>query len=232
MFRATSPRVGIRQIGVLVADSTALTGHLIADALRRKDHDLIVSTAEAGEIIATAKSLAPDVTLLSEELHGKPRKGFEVLRELRLALPGSRTVILLNNLERELVVEAFQSGARGVFCRQSPLQLLTRCVHKVYDGQFWISNAQLEFILQTLAQAPASRIINAQGKELLSRREQEVVSWLAGGLSNFAIARQLNLSQNTVKNYLFRIFNKLGVSSRVEAATYAMNQHRHRSNAV
>jgi DNA-binding NarL/FixJ family response regulator len=102
--------------------------------------------------------------------------------------------------------------------------MLTRCVHKVHDGQLWISSAQLEFLLKALAQAPATQIVDTRGMNLLSKREQDVVRWLAEGNTNGEIARELKLSENTVKNYLFKIFNKLGVSSRMEVLIYAASQ--------
>ena len=104
--------------------------------------------------------------------------------------------------------------------------MLTRCIYKVHEGQLWISDPQLEFLLETLAHAPATRLVDAQGTELLSRREQDVVRCLTEGHTNSEIARKLNISENTVKNYLFRIFDKLGVSSRVEVVIYAANQRR------
>jgi len=207
---------------VLVADSTRLTGHLIADALR-KDRSLTITNAE-DSVIVVATALEPDIVIVSEQLQGKPGKGFEVLRELRIAVPNTRTVMLLDTGKRELVVEAFRSGARGVFCREDPLKMLIRCIYKVREGQLWVSGPQLEFLLETLAHAPATRLINTEGIELLSKREQDVVRWLAEGHTNTEIARKMNISDNTVKNYLFRIFNKLGVSSRVEVVIYAANQ--------
>ena len=223
MVRAISLEPVVSGISVLVADSTPLTGRLIADALKR-DRGLTITTAEARSVIFTATTLKPDVTIVSEQLQGKPGKGFEVLTELRVAVPSTRTVMLLDSAERGLVIEAFRSGARGVFCRSDPLKMLARCVHKVHAGQFWISSPQLEFLLETLAQAPATRIVDTQGANLLSKREQEVVRWLAEGNTNREIARKLSISENTVKNYLFHIFNKLGVSSRVEVVMYAASQ--------
>ena len=210
-------------VRVLVVDSTPLTGQLIADALR-KDRGLTVTNAEANSVIVTATTLKPDVAIISEQLQGKPGKGFEILRELRVTVPGTRTVMLLDEGERNLVVEAFRSGARGVFCRRDPLKMLTRCVYKVHQGQLWISGTQLEFLLRTLAHAPATRLVDTKGMELLSKREQDVVRWLAEGHTNSEIALKMKISNNTVKNYLFRIFNKLGVSSRVEVVLYAANQ--------
>jgi two-component system nitrate/nitrite response regulator NarL len=87
-----------------------------------------------------------------------------------------------------------------------------------------VNGAQLEFLLETLATAPATRLTDSQGATLLSNREQDVVRWLAEGRTNREIARELKLSENTIKNYLFRVFNKLGMSSRVEVVRYAASQ--------
>jgi len=216
-------KAGAKSLRVLVADSTPLTGGLIADALRR-DRKLSVTKATGNSLLAQAATLNPHVIILSETLGGTPGKGFEVLTALRSADPQTRVIILVDSAQREMVVEAFCKGARGVFCRSDSLTMLTRCVHRVHEGQLWISGAQLEFLLETLAQAPATPIVDTQGTNLLSKREQDVVRWLAEGNTNREIALKLKISANTVKNYLFHIFNKLGVSSRVEVVIYAASQ--------
>jgi two-component system, NarL family, nitrate/nitrite response regulator NarL len=223
MVRAASLEDSTGGVSVLVADSTPLTAYLIAEALRR-DRSLAITTAEASSVILTATALKPDVAIISEQLQGKPGKGIEVLRELRSVAPNTRTVMLLDSAERAPVVEAFRSGARGVFSRSAPLKMLTRCVHRVHEGQLWISGREVGYLLETLAQAPATRLVDSQGTMLLSEREQDVLRWLVAGLTNRAIARELKIGENTVKNYLFRIFNKLGVSSRVEVVLYAASQ--------
>ncbi len=212
-------------IHVLVADSTPLTGRLIAEALRR-DRKLSIFDASASSVVSTAGSLMPDVAIISETLDGVHGRGFEILKELRAAVPKTRAVMLLDSGERKLVVEAFRSGARGVFCRKDPLKMLSRCVHKVHDGQLWVNGPQLEFLLETLATAPTTQLTDSQGAALLSDREQDVVRLLAGGRTNKEIARELKLTENTVKNYLFRIFNKLGMSSRMEVVRYAASERR------
>jgi DNA-binding NarL/FixJ family response regulator len=212
-----------RSVRVLVADSTPLTGRLIAEVLGR-DRRLAVIDASGSSVLPAVAPLTPDVAIISETLAGVRDKGFEILKELRAAVPQTRTVMLLDSGERKLVVEAFRSGARGVFCRNDPLKMLARCVHKVHDGQLWVKGPELEFLLETLATAPATQLMDRQGAMLLSNREQDVVRWLAEGRTNRQIARELKLSENTVKNYLFRIFNKLGMSSRVEVVRYAASQ--------
>ncbi len=223
--RAGSAEVIDQKLRVLIADSTMLTGRLIAEALR-SDRKLEIADTEGKSVVRAASSMKPHVIILSEALEGTPGKGFEVLTELRAAVPRSRAIMLLDAPDRELVVEAFRRGARGIFCRSDALAMLSRCIHRVHEGQLWISSSQIEHLLGTLDEAPATRLVNAQGAELLSSREQDVTRCLAAGLTNREIARELKISPNTVKNYLFRIFNKLGVSSRVEVVIYGMSQRR------
>jgi len=210
-------------VRVLVADSTTLTGRLIADWLRR-DRSLEVVDTNERSVLTVASSLTAQVAIISSHLNGKAGKGFEILARLRELVPQTRVIMLLDYDEADDVVAAFRGGARGVFCRDNPIQLLSRCVHKVYEGQLWVSGPQLESLLAAIANAPATQLVDSQGATLLSRREQDVVRWLAEGLTNSEIAHQLNLSENTVKNHLFRIYNKLGVSTRVEAVIYAAGQ--------
>jgi two-component system nitrate/nitrite response regulator NarL len=223
--RVNGAKTGAKKLRVLVADGTMLTSRLIADALKR-DRKLEIADTEGKSVVTAASSMEPHVIILSEALEGTPGKGFEVLTELRAAVATSRVIMLLDSPDRELVVEAFRRGARGVFCRNDALVMLSRCIHRVHEGQLWISSPQIEYLLGTLDEAPATRLVNAQGTVLLSNREQDVTRCLAAGLTNREIARELKISPNTVKNYLFRIFNKLGVSSRVEVVIYGVSQRR------
>jgi len=225
MTRKSQPDVAHKTLRVLVADSTPLTGRLLARALER-DRTLSITGAKGDSVLSVASTSAPHVIILSEALEGIPAKGLELLPQLLAAVPKTRVVMLVDSAEAELVVEAFRQGARGVFCRNDTLTMLARCVHQVHKGQLWISGQQVEFLLQALDGASESRLVNAQGIELLSKREQDVTRCLAAGLTNREIAGELKISQNTVKNYLFRIFNKLGVSSRVEVVIYAASQRR------
>lgn len=130
--------------------------------------------------------------------------------------------MLLDASERTPVIEAFRCGARGVFCRTEPLKLLAKSIRCVHEGQIWASSAELQFVLEAMAEPVTMSFINASGESLLSARELDVVRCVAEGLSNREIAQRLTLREHTVKNYLFRIFDKLGVSSRVEVVLYAL----------
>jgi DNA-binding NarL/FixJ family response regulator len=130
--------------------------------------------------------------------------------------------MLLDASERTPVIEAFRCGARGVFCRTEPLKLLAKSIRCVHEGQIWASSSELQFLLEAVAEPVPMSFLSANGDALLSTRELDVVRCVAEGLSNREIAQRLTLREHTVKNYLFRIFDKLGVSSRVEVVLYAL----------
>src|SRR5208337_1793902 len=140
----------------------------------------------------------------------------EALHELRRVHPRTRGIVLMNLAKHEAVLNAFRAGARGVFSRSEPVDLLCKCIRCVHQGQIWANSRELTMAVEALASAPAVRAVNAEGMSLLSKRELEIVRCLAEGLTNREIAERLKLSPHSVKNYLFRIFDKLGVSSRVE----------------
>ena len=132
-------------------------------------------------------------------------------------------IVLLENSQRALVVEAFRAGAKGVFCRSDfEFKALWKCVSSVNQGQIWANSQQLQFVMETLWETAPLRLVNSEGAGLLTKREEDVVRLVADGLINREIAGQLHLSEHTVKNYLFRIFEKLGISSRVELVMYAV----------
>lgn len=207
---------------VLAVDSTRMNSQLLASALDRdKRFQVLDSAADAQSIISQVVKEKPAVVVISAELEGDARKGFEVAREIHALSPETGIVLLLDLSERSHVVEAFRSGARGVFSRNDSLKSLAKCIQCVSQGQVWANSKELRYILEALGEALPLRVIDARGAELLSRREQEVVRCVAEGLSNREIAQRLGLTEHTVKNYLFRIFDKLGVSKRVEVVLYA-----------
>jgi DNA-binding NarL/FixJ family response regulator len=132
-------------------------------------------------------------------------------------------IVLLNSSEREAVISAFRAGALGIFCRTESVRLLAKCIRSVHAGQVWASSAELQFVLQALA-GPARARFTPETEAALSPREIDVVLGLTEGLSNRDIAKRLNLTEHTVKNYLGRIFEKLGVSSRVEVVLHALGR--------
>jgi two-component system nitrate/nitrite response regulator NarL len=209
-------------IRVLAADANRMNSQLLAAALERdKRFHVLEPVSDARGIIATVAKEKPTVVVISAELDDDKRKGFEIARELHASHSETRVVMLLDSSERSQVVEAFRTGARGVFSRSESLTSLARCIQCVSEGQIWANSKELRYILEALGEALPLRVVDTRGAALLSRREVEVVRCVAEGLSNREIAQRLGLTEHTVKNYLFRIFDKLGVSKRVEVVLYA-----------
>jgi DNA-binding NarL/FixJ family response regulator len=96
-------------------------------------------------------------------------------------------------------------------------------IQSVHRGQVWANSEQLQYLIEGITQVPSLRMVNAMGIKLLTPREEQVVALVAGGLSNREVAHELSLSEHTIKKYLFRIFDKLGISSRVELVLYAVS---------
>jgi two-component system, NarL family, nitrate/nitrite response regulator NarL len=215
---------GEKAIRVLVADNSLIHTRLLADALQR-DGVLAVIPCEpdTSSLISAAITQNIDVLLISSTLDENPDQGLEVLREVRRLRPDIRAVLLLNSSKEDIVLQAFRAGARGVFGRNDPIELLSSCVRRVHQGEIWANSHHLSIAVGALANSPTVRAVGADGMNLLSERELQVVRCLAEGMTNREIAERMNLSQHTVKNYLFRVFDKLGVSSRVELLFMTLN---------
>jgi two-component system nitrate/nitrite response regulator NarL len=213
---------------VLVADNSLIYTQLLAASLEA-NQDFAVTSHAGGirELIRQVTSQHFDVIILSSSLDETPLGGCQALREMRLARPAIRVVMLLDSLKREVVVEAFRAGAKGLFTRDQSIDDLAKCIRKVQEGQIWVDSLNLSYAMEALASTPVPRAVDAGGLDLLSSRELEVVSGLARGLTNREIAEQLGLSEHTVKNYLFRIFEKVGVSNRVELLFLTLQQPLH-----
>jgi DNA-binding NarL/FixJ family response regulator len=207
-----------KTIHVLVADNARMYTELLADALGRDQQIKVVSTGSDSRKIKEAirEKSNIDVAVLGANLDEVPLQGIALLRELHNTRPEIKGVVLLDSSKREVILEAFRAGARGLFSRHEPLETLGKCVRQVHAGQVWANSEQLTYAVEALAAAPMMRAVDSGGLSMLSKRELEVVKSLAEGLTNREIASRLGLSQHTIKNYLFRIFDKLGVSSRME----------------
>jgi two-component system, NarL family, nitrate/nitrite response regulator NarL len=210
------------RLRVLATDSSSMSTQLLAEALARDPQfHMIEAPSSAAAILPLLRRERPDVAVVSANLDENRHGSFELVREIRAQVPGTRVIVLLDSSDRSAVVEAFRAGAQGVFCRTEPFRLLAKCIQCVHTGQIWASSGELHFVLEALAQ-PAFASLQLHTGSLLTARELDVVRCVAEGLSNREIAQRLKLTEHTVKNYLFRIFDKLGVSSRVEVVLYAL----------
>jgi DNA-binding NarL/FixJ family response regulator len=122
------------------------------------------------------------------------------------------------------VLEAFSAGARGVLCHTDPFEVVCKCIQSVHAGQIWANSQELQWILRALTDRKPSRIVNTLGIPLLTSRQEQIVRMVVEGLPNREISAALQVSAHTVRNHLFRIYEKLGVSSRVEMVLYALSR--------
>jgi two-component system nitrate/nitrite response regulator NarL len=201
---------------------------LLATALQRSRQrmEVVGSAVDAEGILEGLRLNSADIAVVGASLKDGQLSGFDAIRNLRTTYPRLRTIVLLDSAAPAMIVEAFRSGAHGILSRDEPFELLCKCIHAVFSGQIWANSKQLQVVVDALSKnAPPARIRNARGANLLTQREEGLVHLVAEGRTNRDISRHLNLSEHTVRNYLFRIFNKLGTSNRLELALYAINRN-------
>jgi two-component system, NarL family, nitrate/nitrite response regulator NarL len=212
---APRPSENIQQIRVLIAERDRMASQLLAESLERDSRYQIVALPPVSELLSAAALRKPDVAVISADFPVGSRKGLQVARTLNMRLPNIRIVILLDVLERDSVVPSFRSGATGVFCRTESVSEFRACIEQVSRGEVWARDSAAEYLLEALRSSPSCDAM--EGKiSMLSKREIEVVECAVQGQTNRQIACQLRLSEHTVKNYLFRVYEKLGISNRME----------------
>jgi DNA-binding NarL/FixJ family response regulator len=217
---------GSSRTRVLIADETPMGCQLLKNALTRSRFrfDVVACATSGSEIVDRLRTSTVDVILVSQSLQSGPFAGFQALNELQEAFPAARVIILLKSAPKDLVVDAFRAGAKGVVCRTEPIQVLCKCIQTVHKGQIWANSHQLHFILEALMRSTPLRVVDSKGRHLLAQREDEIANLVAEGMTNREIAQKLGIAEHTVGNYLFRIYEKLGISSRVELTLYVINQ--------
>jgi two-component system nitrate/nitrite response regulator NarL len=212
------------KIRVLIADNSRIHTQLLSDALVcDPDLDVIHWDGKLFTLISVIKAHSVDVVAVSSALHGSKGGSDELIRELRGASPGTKIVVLLDSQKKDDVINAFRAGARGIFSREGSVEMFRKCIGRVHQGEIWADTSGVSLAIEALASTPMLRAVGKNGVNLLSKREQEVVQCLVQGMTNREIADQIGLSQHTVKNYLFRVFDKLGVSSRTELLFMTLN---------
>jgi len=212
-------------VRLLIAESNEMNCQLVKNAFRPKHKRVTVvgSVVRGIEALQLLKETRPDVAIISAQLQEGALEGYRVLRQMHKTHTRTRAIMLLNSRDRELVIDAFRCGARGVIFRDEAIEILGKCIHAVNHGQVWADSENMRTLVDALAETMPLRFRETRGIERLSKREAEVVRLVAEGLSNKEISRQLRLSEHTVRNYLFHVFDKLGVSTRVELVLYCLH---------
>ena len=225
-IRSETTEADRRVINLLIADDSPMDCQLLKSALTtpRSPFRIVSCAVSRAEVLHSMRAHAPDIALIGENLQDGSLTGFGVLAELRASFPHTKVIVLVRSADSELVIDAFREGAKGVFCRTEPVQTLCKCINAVHQGQVWANSSQLRSVLDAFASASAVRVAHAHGRPLLTKRENDVVKLVVEGCTNRDVAEKLGLTEHTVSNYLFRIYEKLGISSRVELVLYSLKR--------
>lgn len=226
MPKAQAGKGSADSISVFIADSSQLNCQLVERAFRpKRNHVNVVATAARGDqALSLLREHQPEIAVISAQLEDSALGGYRVLRELRTIAARTKGVMLLNSRDHELVVGAFRCGARGVVFRDEPVEILCKCIHAVHHGQVWANSETLRHLIEALSRTMPLRLRDGRRMDLLSKREGDVTRLIAEGLNNKDISVELALSEHTVRNYIFHIYEKLGVSTRVELVLYWLQQ--------
>jgi DNA-binding NarL/FixJ family response regulator len=207
-------------IRVLLADDHPIFRDGMRKLLEGEPDVTIVGEASSGaECIQLLSKLKPDILLL--DLRMPDKDGLSVLEEVNFDALQTKVIVVTATEDDRDVVRAMRLGARGVVLKQSATDLLLRSIRKVHQGEIWLDQRMTAEVMKAFAKSAEGG--TRREKPLLSDREKEIVQLVAQGYRNREIGEKLFISEQTVKNHLHNIFDKLGVSDRLELALYAIH---------
>lgn len=211
---------------VLISEASKMYCDLLKMAFRAvpERFEVVACGSKTSEILALIQEHRPTVAIISDNLEDGPLAGLKMLPQIRRINSETRILLAMGSSDKELVIEAFRFGADGVFCRKSPFEMLCKSVDALSQGQIWANATELRYVLNEFTRAPKQRKVDPTVENRMTKREADVVRLAVEGMSNREIAGELGLTEHTVKNYLFRVFDKLGVSNRVELVLSCLRQ--------
>jgi len=211
-------------VRILIADDHPI----FRDGLRRlleaeQGFKVVAEACDGVEAVDFVRRFKPEILLLDLAMPRRP--GIEALRELNRESAAVRVILLTAAAEREQIVEALQLGARGVVLKDCGTEILMTSIRAVLNGEYWVGREPVPNLLQYLrGLMDSSTKLSRQKRFGLTPRELDIVSAVVAGYANRDIAEHFKISEDTVKHHLSNIFDKTGVSTRLELALFAVNQ--------
>jgi two-component system nitrate/nitrite response regulator NarL len=216
----------LQSVRILIADDHPIFRDGLKRLLEAEHEFKIVGEACDGiEAVKLVRQLKPEILLLDLAMPRRP--GLDALRELSAGTESSsvRVILLTAAAEKDQIVEALQLGARGVVLKDSATQILLKSIRAVMNGEYWVGRESVSNLVQYLRNLVDSSTTDMKRKRFgLTPRELEIISAVVAGYANKEVAEHFKISEDTVKHHLSNIFDKLGVSTRLELALFAVNQ--------
>ena len=206
---------------LLIADDDPIVRAVLRERIRQDGRFTICGEATNGkEAVEMTAKLRPDLLLL--DLAMPRQSGLDALRSISAWHVALRTIVLASSIERQQIVESLQLGARGLVLKDR-LEELSLCFSTILSGKYWITGDCVENVVPYLQDLIAADTSLGNGRSYgLTQRERQVALMVAQGLANREIALKLSIAQDTVKRHLTNIFDKVGMSSRLELALFAL----------
>jgi DNA-binding NarL/FixJ family response regulator len=208
----------------VVADDHPVVCIGVRNMLSESDgFEVIGDAADGDEAITQTLELQPDILLLDVQMPRLP--GLEAMRAIMTGMPTVKIILLTSTISTQQIIEALHIGARGIVLKDALADHLQTAIRTVFNGDYWIGGKRVINLVSALHDLMQQAQVPQRKTYGLTPRELEVVGTIVEGCSNRDIAKQFNLSEETVKRHLSNIFDKTGVSTRLELALFAIAHH-------
>ena len=200
---------------------------IFRDGLRRllslePDFEVVAEAKDGSEVLSLIEEKEPDILLLDLRMPGVD--GLSLLQRVQAQKLKTKIIVLTASEDEGEYVQAMKYGTSGIVLKQTATELLIKSIRKVHGGEIWLDSRTTAAVMRQFA-SPADMSPRDREKPALSNREREIVACVAQGFKNKEIAEKMFISEQTVKNHLHNVFDKLGVSDRLELALYAIHRN-------
>src|SRR4051812_40883249 len=207
-------------IRVILADSQAIFRVGVRKVMAVEDDLRVVGQAETlGQALSAIEKFPADVLLFESRISPNPT---EAVSELLKRSPDLKIVVVTGDVDADVTVEYLRRGVKGIVNRAITPDLLVRCVRKVAEGEIWLENRGVNWVVEAY-KAQASSLTSPRPKNRLTDKELLIVSCVTQGMRNKEIAEEVCTTEQVIKNYLRKVYDKLGVSDRLELALYCIH---------